>query len=206
MRNLALLLLAACATAPRAETGVPVFGGIGGTVVDASSGSPVSGAYVLAVGSDKATSGAETGADGSFLFSEMSGSYDLLVEKDGFASATARGLAAQPGQDVMLKVALHPGTPSPSTEFAGVLRPPVLISGPEPVLTPEAREHHIEGTVAMKCTVTIEGAVQKCRVLQSVRYMDAAAVVAQEARRYRPAMVDGKPVEVKYLFRVDIHQ
>jgi protein TonB len=52
--------------------------------------------------------------------------------------------------------------------------------------------------------VTVQGAVRDCRVLKSVPYMDRAVIEALERRRYTPARLHGQPVEVDYIFRVQL--
>jgi protein TonB len=85
---------------------------------------------------------------------------------------------------------------------AGRMTPPKQISGPDPAYTPQALEHEVEGTMTIRCVVTEQGSVHGCRVLKSLPFMDAAGLRALEQRRYSPALIDGRPVEVEYLFRV----
>jgi protein TonB len=56
----------------------------------------------------------------------------------------------------------------------------------------------------VKCVVTSEGAVNNCRVLKSMPFMDRAAIDAIERWRYKPYTVDGKPVEVEYTFKIKL--
>ena len=81
---------------------------------------------------------------------------------------------------------------------------PVFVSGPDLAYTRRAFEREVEGLMIVKCVVTVEGAVRDCRVVKGLPYMDEAVVQALERRRYRPATLDGKPVEVKYVFRVNL--
>jgi protein TonB len=85
---------------------------------------------------------------------------------------------------------------------AGRMTPPKQISGPDPAYTPQALEHEVEGTMAVRCVVTEHGVVHGCRVLKSLPFMDAEVLRALEQRRYTPALIDGRPVEVDYLFQV----
>ena len=81
---------------------------------------------------------------------------------------------------------------------------PVFVEGPSPEYTRRALERDVEGLMAVRCVVTVEGAVRGCRVLQGLPFMDAAVVDALERRRYRPATRNGRPVEVSYLFRLHL--
>jgi periplasmic protein TonB len=54
----------------------------------------------------------------------------------------------------------------------------------------------------VKCVVTVGGAVKDCRVVRGLPFMDRAVVEALERRRYRPALLYGKPVEVEYTFKI----
>jgi protein TonB len=95
--------------------------------------------------------------------------------------------------------------PPPAQEFdeASMSRP-VFVSGPDLAYTRRALEREVEGLMIVKCVVTVEGAVRACQVLKGLPYMDDAVVAALERRRYRPAMLHGRPVEVKYVFRINL--
>jgi protein TonB len=77
---------------------------------------------------------------------------------------------------------------------------PRRLSGPDPQYTPRAIEAQIEGSMLVRCILTADGTVYGCIVLKSLPFMDAAVIQALEHRRYTPALVDGRPVEVEYLF------
>jgi len=81
---------------------------------------------------------------------------------------------------------------------------PVFVSGPDLAYTRRAFEREVEGLMIVKCVVTAEGTVRACKVARGLPYMDQAIVDALERRRYRPAMRDGKPVEVNYEFRINL--
>ena len=87
-------------------------------------------------------------------------------------------------------------------EFDDRMTRPVKLSGPDPEYTDQAIEHEIQGTVVVKCVVTTEGIVKQCRVLHSLPFMDKVVVDALLRRRYSPAMVQGKPIEVDFTFTI----
>src|SRR5262249_7952047 len=81
---------------------------------------------------------------------------------------------------------------------------PVLLSGPEVTLSPEAMRLGVEGTLLVRCLITAAGAVEGCEVLKGLPVAEAAVLAALQARRYRPAEVAGRPVSVRHLFSVRI--
>ncbi len=98
-----------------------------------------------------------------------------------------------------------PAQESVRPEFnAATMTRPVFVSGPELTYTQMAMEREVEGLMVVKCVITVEGAVRDCRVLKGLPYMDSAIVDALEHRRYKPAVQNGKPVEVNYVFRVNL--
>ena len=84
------------------------------------------------------------------------------------------------------------------------MTPPKQLSGPDPSYTPQALEREVEGTMLVQCIVTQDGMVHDCRVLKSLPYMDGAVIHALEQRRYAPALIDGRPVDVEFLFRIQL--
>ncbi|HEY1333292.1 MAG TPA: TonB family protein [Myxococcaceae bacterium] len=83
---------------------------------------------------------------------------------------------------------------------------PVLLSGPEVTLSPEARRTGVEGTMLVRCVITATGTVEGCEVLRGVPLADAAVLAALRARQYRPAQVEGRAVSVRHLFTIKIRQ
>jgi protein TonB len=97
-----------------------------------------------------------------------------------------------------------PPPPEPQDFNEASMTRPVLVSGPELSYTRRALEREVEGLMIVKCVVTISGAVRNCQVLQGLPYMDDAVLEALAHRRYRPATQGGRPVEVNYLFRINL--
>ncbi len=79
---------------------------------------------------------------------------------------------------------------------------PSMISGPSPAYPEEAIEHGVEGTMSVRCVVNTQGQVHGCKVQKSLPFMDRAVIDALEARKYRPALSQGKPVDVFYTFNL----
>jgi protein TonB len=87
-------------------------------------------------------------------------------------------------------------------DYTDGMTPPLMISGPSPEYTEQAIEHGIEGTVSVRCVVTTQGQVRDCEVKKSLPFMDRAVIKALEARKYHPALLQGKPVNVFYTFSI----
>jgi len=80
----------------------------------------------------------------------------------------------------------------------GDVRPPELTQRIEPSYPEPARIARIEGRVILQAVIDERGAVEDVRVLRSVPTLDAAAVAAVRQWRYRPALLEGRPVRVYF--------
>ncbi len=79
----------------------------------------------------------------------------------------------------------------------------MMISGPDPAYTRPALDHEVEGVMRVACIVTVQGEVDRCRLLVGLPFMNVAVLQALERRRYAPARLpDGRPVETDYMFVV----
>jgi len=78
------------------------------------------------------------------------------------------------------------------------------ISGPEIQYTPQALEKEVQGTMVVKCLITVDGGVRNCRVQQGLPFMDRAVVETLQQQRYKPYLVGGQPVEVDLTFRIKL--
>jgi TonB family protein len=83
-----------------------------------------------------------------------------------------------------------------------MVRPTLVFAGKDPVYTREALVAGVEGTMVVKCTITVEGTVERCRVLKGVPHMNDAVVEALSSRRYTPVLFEGKRTAVDYVFTV----
>jgi TonB family protein len=190
-------------------------GSLAGTVVDASTQSPVSEALVTArssalVGEQSAL----TDSNGLFEMTLLPpGTYDLTVKHDGFQTFSPGGLVLK-GRKVTIRLAIltrvAPAAAAASTGESAVefndasMTPPSMISGPSPEYTQDAVERGIEGTITVRCIVNAQGRVHACKVQKGLPYMDRPVVQALEARKYRPATAQGRPVDVFYTFTVKL--
>lgn len=93
-------------------------------------------------------------------------------------------------------------TPIPFREE--VMTRPEFLSGPNPEYTQKALEREVQGLMIVRCIVNATGEVRDCRVVKSLPYMDRAVIKALEARRYKPARLEGKIITVDYEFRINL--
>jgi TonB family protein len=78
-----------------------------------------------------------------------------------------------------------------------------LIASRVPAYPEAAKAQDIEGPVVMEVVVAASGAVKQVHVIDGDRHLRAAAEEAVLKRRYRPYLLNGSPVEVATIVRVD---
>ena len=81
-------------------------------------------------------------------------------------------------------------------------RPVLVERGAAVSYTREALEARVEGTMIVRCTITVEGRVEKCQVLKSLPFLEQAVLENLYSSRYKPVTFQGKPVAVGYTFNV----
>jgi protein TonB len=94
--------------------------------------------------------------------------------------------------------------PPPRVDFDDAMTPPRLVAGPDIQYTREAIDGEVEGLMIVRCVVTVDGVVHGCRVVKGLPFMDRAVVDALERRRYAPALLHGRPLDVNYTFRIKL--
>ena len=188
-------------------------GSLTGVVLDAASQNPIDGAVVIAHGTTlMGEQSAVTDETGAFEMSFLPpGNYGLVVKRDGFQTFSSDGLLLK-GRRVKIRLAIlatvaPPPRPSAPAETAvefneTTMTAPSMISGPNPEYTDEALERGIEGIMTVRCIVNGQGRVHGCKVQKGLPFMDRAVIRSLEARQYKPAMAQGKPVDVFYIFTV----
>ncbi len=77
---------------------------------------------------------------------------------------------------------------------------------PRPVVTPEAQENKVIGTVIMKVTLTADGRVTDIEVVNPVSYMTESAIESLRRSKFRPAMVNGRPITLTRVpIQIQVH-
>jgi TonB family protein len=130
---------------------------------------------------------------------------DLAVEPDeGFDDADSAAISAARVRSLVRRSAAA-GWTLPKTEEAscGVV-PPVLVTNAEPVYPDDLRRQRVSGSAILVALVAKDGTV---RVENVVRAADPAfaraAAAAIAKRRYKPATIDGRPVAIAFVIKVD---
>jgi eukaryotic-like serine/threonine-protein kinase len=131
------------------------------------------------------------------------------------AAAVARGATTQPQPQpaslgaTAAKPALAP--PAPVVAEAprdvvpfgeGMTRPVLMQPGRPITYTREAIAARVEGVSIVRCVITAEGAVERCKVIKPLPFMDEPVLEHLQSQRFQPVTYQGKPVSVGYNFSV----
>jgi eukaryotic-like serine/threonine-protein kinase len=128
-------------------------------------------------------------------------------------AAVARGPAAQPQAQVAslgatapkpaAAPASIPEAPRDVVPFGEGMTRPVLMQPGRPITyTREAIAARVEGVSIVRCVITAEGSVERCKVIKPLPFMDDAVVEHLQSQRFQPVTYQGKPVSVGYNFSV----
>jgi TonB family protein len=148
-----------------------------------------------------------TDSSGAFEMTLLpAGTYSLAVQRDGFQTYSPEGLVLKGGR-MRVRIAVLPvATPAilaaAAVEFNDTMTAPAMISGPAPEYTADALDREVEGNMQVRCVVTAEGQVRACKVIKGLPFMSVAVVDALEQRKYKPALAQGKAVDVYYTFNI----
>jgi TonB family protein len=205
MRRAALGLTLALSTGAFAQAAPAI---LAGRVVDAATQNPLADALVVA--RSPSLPGEQTVLTDSSGAFEMTflppGTYSLAVMRDGFQPFSPEGLVLKGGRMrvriAVLAVPTASSVAATAIEFNDTMTAPAIVSGPAPEYTPEAIERGVEGNMQVRCVVTVEGQVRACKVAKGLPFMNSAVVDALEKRRYKPALAQGKAVDVYYTFSI----
>jgi protein TonB len=92
-----------------------------------------------------------------------------------------------------VEAASAPASPAPIR--VAQVSPGVLIYKVNPQYPPAARSARVQGSVVMRATIGTDGTIQQLRVVSGNPLLVNAAMDAVKKWRYRPYLLDGKPVE-----------
>ncbi len=116
------------------------------------------------------------------------------ISASGSIAIRATGMVPMPGDDVQ------------SAQHARNLQIGELTNLVEPVYPPDARQARLEGTVKLHVVVAANGDIQSFRTVSGPESLAQAAMNAVREWRYRPTLLNGKPVEtqedVTFVFRL----
>lgn len=200
----ALLALSLALSTPALAQG---HGSIAGVVIDAATQKAIADARITArspalIGEQSATSDSSGAFEMTFL---PPGAYAITVKRDGYQPFTAEAITIR-SRKLHVRVAIVAEQPPEpvveALEFNDSMTAPAMISGPAPQYTPEALERGVEGNMQVRCIVSAEGAVRGCRIVKGLAFMNSAVIEALQKRRYKPALLQGKPVDVWFTFNL----
>jgi periplasmic protein TonB len=104
------------------------------------------------------------------------------------------------------------GTGNPTTVYANTVnslagyRPWTWLRKERAIITPEAREAKVIGTVVLRADFNSDATITNIEVAMPVDYMNEAAIESLRRCTFRPATINGVPVTVrKVLIRIDVH-
>ena len=81
----------------------------------------------------------------------------------------------------------------------GDVKAPVVINRIEPIYPEEARKARITGIVIVRAVISRDGVVKDVQVLKPLPFgLDQAAVDAVKQWTFKPATLEGKPVDVYF--------
>ena len=84
-------------------------------------------------------------------------------------------------------------------EITGEMVRPVLLVKSEPMYPQSARRAGLGGRVTLRAVIAEDGSVESVEVFSSTNSLfDQAAVDAVRTWRYRPALMNGRPVRVYF--------
>ena len=96
-----------------------------------------------------------------------------------------------------------PEAPRDVVPFGEGMTRPVLTQPGKPITyTREALAARVEGVSIVRCVITAEGSVERCKVIKPLPFMDQAVVEHLQSQRFQPVSYQGKPVSVGYNFSV----
>jgi periplasmic protein TonB len=137
--------------------------------------------------------GAAMGSEGSAIRASDPG------PADGHGSGTGTGETTGPAGGLETRGAS--GAESVLAFGPGMTRPS-LLAKTDPTYTREALAASVQGLMLVKCTITLQGALESCRIVKSLPHMDAAVLAALTKWRYTPVTYQGRAVAVDYVIPV----
>jgi TonB family protein len=121
---------------------------------------------------------------------------------DGVHREPSPALSETAGMDLeSLRAQAAAGEP---LRAGGLVRPPVIAERVEIVYPKQAREAGVQGVVIVEAVIGRDGRVKSVRVLKTLPMgLEEAAVTAVKQWKFKPATLEGKPVDVRYLLTVN---
>jgi len=80
-----------------------------------------------------------------------------------------------------------------------------LVRRVDPVYPLEAKQNHVQGDVLLRAVIGKDGRVDDLKVVSGPPELTEAAFGAVQQWRYRPFLLNGKPVEVETVIKIQFH-
>jgi TonB family protein len=139
-------------------------------------------------------------------------SYDKTRElaaaaKSAGEKAAADAVDAMQKADVAAKarasvVAKARTAPAP-LRIGGNIRPPTKVKDVTPIYPAIAKSANVSGEVAIEATIGTDGKVSDAKVVRSIPLLDQAALDAVRQWEYMPTLLNGVPVPVTTMVRIN---
>jgi eukaryotic-like serine/threonine-protein kinase len=84
------------------------------------------------------------------------------------------------------------------------MKRPQLLSGSDPKYTPEALAAGVQGTMVAKCVISAVGALENCKLLKTLPYMEHAVLASLATRRYTPVVYEGRTRALEYIVNIKL--
>jgi protein TonB len=127
------------------------------------------------------------------IFGASKNSY---TSEDGVAEAKRGNTLAKAVDATVLTKDDAEALPTPTDEFL-VSQMPVVLSEVKPIYPPKAREARQEGSVVVDALIDAKGLVRQVQVVEGADVFREAALTALRQFRFKPALVEGRPVAVR---------
>jgi TonB family protein len=105
-----------------------------------------------------------------------------------------------PPDHTTTELALHL---QPTVEITSSAMTGNIISAPKPIYPKLAQQRNTEGRVILQATVSNDGKIQNLRGIKGPPLLQDAAVDAVSTWRYKPHLVDGRPMPVAIIITID---
>ena len=165
-----------------------------GTVIDKSSREPIANAKVTLLGTKLS---AYTSSDGQYKIDSIAdGIYQIKAEASEYEPQIMNNVYFDQGRRATGFFTLSKIQQEPP-DFVAVEKQPQPIKNPGPVYPEQAHNDGIEGTVWVKLWVDEHGNARKAVILRTdAEVFNQATIDASMKWKFKPAMMDGKPVAV----------
>jgi TonB family protein len=121
------------------------------------------------------------------------------AEADAVDSKQKADVAAKARASVVAKARTAPAP----LRIGGNVRPPTKVKDVTPVYPAIAKSANVSGEVAIEATIGTDGKVSDAKVVRSIPLLDQAALDAVRQWEYMPTLLNGVPVPVTTMVRIN---